>query len=195
MSTNINMAVNGAKAYIKRVAVVTVIVLIAAAAFLYSGLYPMGADKPHYQATEWILQTLREQSIARSASDVAVPENLNDSNRLLAGGADYNDMCSSCHLKPGKISSDFSLGLYPTPPNLALEENLNRYSESENAADKRRFWIIKHGIKASGMPAWAPGHDDERIWNMVAFLKRLPMLTANQYQVLTARTNNSAKHH
>jgi mono/diheme cytochrome c family protein len=195
MSTNINMAVNGAKAYIKPVAVVTVIVLIAAAAFLYSGLYPMGADKPHFQATEWILQTLREQSIARSASDVAVPENLNDSNRLLAGGADYNDMCSSCHLKPGKISSDFSLGLYPTPPNLALEENLNRYSDSENAADKRRFWIIKHGIKASGMPAWAPGHDDERIWNMVAFLKRLPMLNANQYQILTARTKNSAIHH
>jgi mono/diheme cytochrome c family protein len=195
MGTNIKMTTNNATTNIKRLAVVTAIVFIAAAAFLYSGLYPMGADKPHFQATTWILQTLREQSIARAASDVAVPENLNNSDRLLAGGADYNDMCSSCHLKPGKISSDFSLGLYPAPPNLALKENLNRYSDSEDAADKRRFWIIKHGIKASGMPAWAPGHDDERIWNMVAFLKRLPMLTANQYQVLTARTNNSAKHH
>lgn len=58
----------------------------------------------------------------------------------------------------------------------------------------QKFWIITHGIKASGMPAWGPGHDDERIWNMVAFLQRLPRLTAEQYQILTARSNSSVEH-
>jgi mono/diheme cytochrome c family protein len=61
--------------------------------------------------------------------------------------------------------------------------------------DRRRFWIIKHGIKASGMPAWGPGHDDERLWNMVALLKRLPDLSPEQYQILTARGGDNAGHH
>ena len=62
---------------------------------------------------------------------------------------------------------------------------------SEEAAIQRQFWIIKHGIKASGMPAWGPTHSDERIWKMVAFLQSLPSLTPDQYQILTARGNTS----
>jgi mono/diheme cytochrome c family protein len=190
-----NMSIESTRSCIKRVAIFTGIMFVAAIAFLYSGLYPMGADTPHFKATTWVLETLREQSIARAASDLVVPEDIETSDRLLAGGADYNEMCSSCHLKPGKTSSDFTLGLYPAPPNLALSHAEHPHSDSEEEADKRRFWIIKHGIKASGMPAWAPGHDDERIWNMVSFIKRLPELTPDQYQILTAREKGSAGHH
>ncbi len=82
--------------------------------------------------------------------------------------------------------------MYPSPLNLA---EVSRGDEDTKAVDQRNFWIIKHGIKASGMPAWAPRHDDTRIWNMVAFLKRLPDLTAAQYQILTARGKNDTGHH
>lgn len=167
-------------------------VAIGGVAFLYSGFYSMGADDPHYGITTWALETLRENSIARASKNIQVPPDLNSVNRLLKGGADYNDMCAGCHLKPGRSESDFTLGLYPSPPNLA---EMLRADDDGNAADQRNFWIIKHGIKASGMPAWAPGHDDVRIWNMVAFLKRLPDLTAAQYQILTARGKNDAGHH
>jgi mono/diheme cytochrome c family protein len=51
---------------------------------------------------------------------------------------------------------------------------------------RKNFWVIKHGIKASGMAAWGKTHDDQRIWAMVAFIKQLPTLTPEQYQVLTA---------
>ena len=81
------------------------------------------------------------------------------------------------------------------PPNLAIKHDDHAHSDDENTEDKRRFWIIKHGIKASGMPSWAPGHDDERIWNMVSFIKRLPDLNAQQYQVLTARKKGDTGHH
>ena len=189
------MSIISATTCFKRVIAFASLMLFGAVAFIYSGLYPIGADTPHFKATTWVLETLREQSIARAASDLIVPEDIETSDRLLAGGADYNDMCSSCHLKPGKTSSDFTLGLYPAPPNLALNHAVNPHSDSIEEADKRRFWIIKHGIKASGMPAWAPGHDDERIWNMVAFLKRLPELTPDQYQILTAREKGSSGHH
>jgi mono/diheme cytochrome c family protein len=190
-----NMSMISVTTCFKRVIAFASFMLFGAVAFIYSGLYPMGADTPHFQATTWVLETLREQSIARAASDLVVPEDIETSDRLLAGGADYNEMCSSCHLKPGKESSDFTLGLYPAPPNLALSHAEHPHSDSDEEADKRRFWIIKHGIKASGMPSWAAGHDDERIWNMVAFLKRLPELTPDQYQILTAREKGSAGHH
>ncbi|MFT6914222.1 MAG: mono/diheme cytochrome c family protein [Motiliproteus sp.] len=168
------------------------IVGIGAVAFLYSGLYSMGADDPHYDMTTWTLETLRENSIARASKDIEVPSDLSSVERLLKGGADYNGMCAGCHLKPGKNESDFTLGLYPAPPNLAA---ISRTDADEKAADRRNFWIIKHGIKASGMPAWAPGHDDTRIWNMVAFLKRLPELTETQYQILSARGGDNTEQH
>ena len=160
------------------------VALVGGVAFMYSGIYPIGADVHHNKLTHWALETLRERSIARSSADLEVPTDLNESDRLLAGAADYNDMCSGCHLEPGKKESDLSLGLYPAPPNLTLrQENM----DDVQSQARRRFWIIKHGIKASGMPAWGAGHDDERIWNMVAFLQRLPELSSAHYQILTAR--------
>ena len=184
------------KIYLKSLAVIGVFILLGGGVFIYSGLYPMGADTRHNKLTYWLLETLRERSIARAASDINVPSDISSSSRLLAGGADYNDMCAGCHLKPGKTQSDFTLGLYPTPPNLTLNGNEHGHSnhDEEQYAQQRQFWIIKHGVKASGMPAWAPGHDDERIWGMVAFLKRLPDLSPGQYQILTARGNNSGGH-
>lgn len=185
-------------AYIKSLVITAVIVLVGGGLFLYSGLYPMGADVPHNRVTYWLLETLRERSVARAANDIDIPDDLNVSKRLLAGGADYNDMCAGCHLKPGRSESDFTLGLYPAPPNLALPGDEHEHehangSGNSNAATKRQFWIIKHGIKASGMPAWGPLHSDERIWNMVAFLQRLPELSADEYQILTARGKTGPK--
>lgn len=176
-------------AFFKSLCLAALIAILAGGLFIYSGVYPVGADVPHYRATHWILETIRDQSIARAARDIAVPDDLNSPQRLLSGGADYNDMCAACHLKPGKQESDFSIGLYPTPPNLSLAEG-----PSDDATLRRQFWVIKHGIKASGMPAWGETHSEERIWNMVSFLKRLPDLTKEQYQILTARGEHSGHH-
>lgn len=178
--------------YIKGAAIAAGLMFTAGAAFLYSGLYPMGADDRHTPLIYWALETLRDRSIVRASTGIEVPPNLEVPERLLAGGADYNDMCAGCHLKPGKMENDLTLGLYPVPPNLT---QLIRDNESTVEQSQRHFWIIKHGIKASGMPAWGPGHDDDRIWSMVAFLQRLPDLSPYQYQVLTTRGENDAGHH
>jgi mono/diheme cytochrome c family protein len=53
-------------------------------------------------------------------------------------------------------------GLYPAPPNLTIT--------TVDAA--HAFWVIKHGIKASGMPAWGKSMEDAYIWNMAAFLQQ-----------------------
>ena len=170
---------------------------LAALGFLYAGIYPMGADDEHTKPVYWALETLRERSIAVRSSEVRVPS-LDDPQLLLDGGADYNDMCASCHLKPGVKTSDMAIGLYPRPPNLAATGMAHGHDGDghgdQQAAAARQFWIIKHGIKASGMPAWGKTHDDGRIWAMVAFLQKLPTLDQAQYQILTARAEPMSSH-
>ena len=74
-------------------------------------------------------------------------------------------------------------GLYPKPPNL---------SEIPALPPAVQFWIIKHGIKMSGMSAWGKTHSDDEIWNMVALLQKLPKLTPGEYKMLVGI---SAGHH
>jgi len=181
---------------VKTLFVIAVLGGIAGLGVLYSGLYPMGADVPHNRLTYWALETMRERSIARAIRDIEVPP-LDDAGLLLSGGADYNDMCTGCHLKPGKSESELALGLYPRPPNLAMSATVHHQAETGeggghgdlSTSAARQFWIIKHGIKASGMAAFGATHDDGRIWAMVAFLQKLPELTPAQYQILTARNS------
>jgi hypothetical protein len=88
-------------------------------------------------------------------------------------------MCVNCHLAPGKADSEIRMGLYPKPPDLA------RPAEMADDEAARQFWVIKHGIKASGMPAWSKGGiEDDAIWDLVAFLQRMPALSPAQYLAL-----------
>ena len=150
-------------------------VIVAAVAGIHLGLYNIAADAPHTQPVFWLLQTVRDQSIAARATDIAVPPDLDDPKRILAGAAQYADMCSGCHLAPGMKRTEISRGLYPRAP------ELRRGSRATPAED---FWVVKHGIKATGMPAWGVTHNDEILWDVVAFLRKLPDLTPDEYQAL-----------
>lgn len=166
------------------------VILLSITGFIYSGWYQIGADVPHSEPVYRVLEIMRERSIARAASDIPLPD-LEAPELLIAGGPDYNEMCASCHLKPGKTETDLSIGLYPSPPDLTTHHESHG---DPQAAARRQFWIIKHGIKASGMPAWGPTHDDERIWAMVAFIQKLPEISEFQYQILTARGDADSGH-
>lgn len=158
-------------------AVVVGIAAAAAGGFVWSGAYNVGADDAHTRPVHALLQTLRERSIEVRARQLQVPD-LKDPARIGQGAGNYDAMCMGCHLAPGMAETEMSKGLYPAPPNL-----------SKTAVDgAKAFWVIKHGIKASGMPAWGKSMDDEYIWNMAAFLQELPKLNADQYQTLVARS-------
>ncbi len=154
--------------------VVLAVLAIGAAIFIWSGTYNIGADDPHWSMTHTAINTLREKSIESRMQDVQVP-GLDDPARIAAGAMNYSAMCTGCHLSPGADDTEIRPGLYPMPPNLAQTK----------AEDPRRaFWIIKHGIKMTAMPAWGKTHTDEQIWNMVAFLQKLPGMTPAQYEQL-----------
>jgi mono/diheme cytochrome c family protein len=161
-----------------RTSIVAGIVVLALLAYAYawSGFYNMGADSPHEPLTYRVLTMVREHSVRRHARGISVPR-LDDPALVLKGAGQYAAMCTGCHLGPGMSDSEIRVGLYPQPPNL-----------SQQQVDPREaFWIIKHGIKMSGMPAWGVTHDDPTIWSIVAFLQKLPDMTPAQYKDIVAK--------
>ena len=155
----------------------TPIVLIGVLALaIYAGIYDIGADEPHSQPVFWLMQMMRDQSIAAHATD-AVPADLSNPKRIASGAVQYEEMCSTCHLAPGMKRTEISWGLYPRAPELRRGSRLT---------PAEQFWVVKHGIKLTGMPSWGVTHDDELLWDIVAFLRKMPALTADEYQALVA---------
>lgn len=152
------------------------IAVVLAAIGVYSGVFNVAADEPHWGLTHRIIEMLRERSIESRSDEIKVAANLDDPKVIAGGAGEYAEMCTGCHLAPGMEDTEMRAGLYPKPPDLA-ELGAQR-------TPAQQFWIIKHGLKMTGMPAWGLTHEDERIWSMVAFLRKLPELTPAAYQEL-----------
>lgn len=151
------------------------VLAIGAAAFIGSGIYNIGADDHHTKIVLALIEQLRERSIAARSNSIDA-HYIEDPARIAAGARRYAALCVGCHLAPGVTESDIRPGLYPHPPNLAQEELQQA---------QRAFWIIKHGIKMSAMPAWGKTLDDADIWDTVAFLRKMPDMTSETYQQLS----------
>lgn len=170
----------GIRRHLPSVALVLVVLVGLAALvgiYIAIGAYNIGADAPHSKLVYETLDELRERSIARRSGDIRPPADLNDAKRIAAGAGLYDEMCTGCHLGPGIEKSELSQGLYPAAPELARSSSLT---------PAEQFWIIKHGVKLSAMPAWGKTHDDQLIWDMVAFLGKLPKMSSEQYRAAVA---------
>ena len=167
------------KRYMEHLVIVVLVlaaITIALGAIVYSGLYNIGADDRHWSVSLQLLQSVRNRSIHVRSENLKIP-NLSDPRLVLQGAGQYASMCTGCHLAPGVEHSEMRSGMYPQPPNL-----------SKVRVDPRdAFWVIKHGVKMSAMPAWGSTHDDPTIWNIVAFLQKLPDLTPRQYKDMVAK--------
>ena len=162
-----------------------IMVLLLGAAFLgictalavvLSGVVDVAASSPHSAPARWLLSTTMEHSVRRRARDLVPPPSLGDPGRGGAGFAAYEDMCAGCHGTPGAEPSVIAVGLEPEPPRLA--EGPGDWSDAE------LFWIIKHGVRMTGMPAFGATHADSELWDVVAFLRQLPMLSEDEYASL-----------
>lgn len=159
------------------VAVLLLVIAGFAGAFIYTGVYSIGADAPHWKWVYNTLDTLRDRAITHHARDIVPPADLNSPKRIEAGAGLYAEMCTGCHLGPGVEKSEMSQGLYPPAPELAR-------GSDRSAAEQ--FWIIKHGVKLSAMPAWGKTHNDQLVWDMAAFVRQLPKMTPEQYKAALA---------
>ncbi len=145
------------------------------AGVFWLGLINVGASTGHWALTDWLLHTAMRRSVQFRA-DTLPPEDFASEAMIRRGAAHFETGCAPCHGSPGAPRGAVVRAMTPEPPDLL--DQVDQWT----AADL--FWIVKHGVKFTGMPAWpAPGRDDE-VWSMVAFLKFMPSLDAQGYHGL-----------
>lgn len=157
-----------------RIVVVVLVVLgLAGLGFIYSGIYDVAASTQDEGLIGWALETTQERSVHRRAEEIQPPP-LDDPAMIKTGFIHYHEMCTVCHGAPGIKISEIGQGLNPTPPELAGEAG------EEEAGEM--FWVVKNGIKMTGMPSFGMTHSDQEIWAIIAFLKRIGDLSPEEYQ-------------
>jgi mono/diheme cytochrome c family protein len=156
-----------------------IVVAIAAAVFFFGGFYSIAATEADTGGVAWALIHVRQASIDRHATETP-PGSLDDPAKVRAGARAYTERgCVGCHGGPGAQWAKFSEGLNPGPPD--LKEVVG------NLQPRELFWVIKNGIKMTGMPSFgAIGVPDAEIWSIVAFLKKLPTVSDADFKAWSA---------
>ena len=140
--------------------------------FVATGVIPIQASSGHWKATAWVLDLIKRRSVHTYSRSIEVPA-LDHPALLARGAGHYERSCRACHGSPAAARPPLVMKMTPHPP--FLPERTGRWDDAE------LFQIVKHGIKFTGMPAWpAPKRNDE-IWAVVALLRQLPRLSADQY--------------
>jgi mono/diheme cytochrome c family protein len=135
-----------------------------------SGGAPVNADRPPSAVETQLLGMALRASVARNAASESEPPPPSKDD-LTAGTEIYDEMCARCHGESAGGANTLGASFYPPAPRLTEHENT--YSERE------LFWIIKHGIRNTAMPAWGSILSDEDIHRVAALVKRLDVLPAS----------------
>jgi mono/diheme cytochrome c family protein len=144
-----------------------VIALMIGVGVFKLGMIPMNADVPPSGLETRFIPIAVHASVASHAEEQPNPVAATDEN-LIAGGEIYTELCARCHGLPGRGPSVLGASFYPPAPQFTVQPS--SYSDGE------LFWIVKHGIRNTGMPAWGRLLTDQDIWQVVALLRRLNSL-------------------
>ena len=162
------------KAFLWGVVTVVIIIVLGGVVFVWSGVYNVAADVPHFKVTFWLLDEARENSVAFHSKGIVSPS-LKSEKLVDLGFPHFHEMCRLCHGAPGSPRLEFAEGLYPHPPSLVSKD------VQQDLGDAELFWVVKNGLKMTGMPSFGKTHTEEQLWGIVAFLRRLPDLTPEEY--------------
>ncbi len=165
-------------------AVAVLVVLSAGFCYIRFGFVDPRADSP----VGWL-----ESKIAMPALDVAVdrraPEGHNPlqptDDNLIAGMKTYQANCASCHGDIRHPHAQLAEALYPRAPQFV--------EDAPDMPENQNFYIIQHGIRLSGMPAWKPALNEQEIWQVTTFLShmdKLPPQVSAEWKAATAGTTN-----
>ncbi len=167
----------------KKVIVTILIVLIVQAVALvvlvYSGTYNVSTLNHDNAVVNRALEIGTTRSIVHHAKGIKAPP-LTDPAMVQEGFKHYQEMCVSCHGAPGVEREEIAKGLWPDAPDLTEAASM--------LTPAQLFWITKYGVKFTAMPAWGPTHGDDKIWDIVAFLKKLPKLSPADFQEMKRKT-------
>jgi mono/diheme cytochrome c family protein len=147
---------------------------------VWGGVATVAGTDPHYASVEWMLKTTMRSSVRHHAADIEVPTGIDLLDPELAERAfgHYSVACTPCHGAPGVDAAPW---LVLNPPAESLVETADRWNDAE------LYWIVKHGIKMTGMPALGPTHGEDDLWAIAAFVRQLPEMSAQAYGAMAER--------
>jgi mono/diheme cytochrome c family protein len=165
--------------FLAAIGALAIVVGIGCAVFFFGGFYSVAGTAEDPAAVTWALTRVRTASIDRHAKD-SPPPSFGDAATVQAGAQAYARFgCANCHGAPGVKWMKFSEGLHPDPPD--LKEIAGELSPAQ------LFWVIKNGINMTGMPSFAQaGAQDDEIWSIAAFVKKLRSVSDADYKAWTA---------
>jgi cytochrome c553 len=147
----------------------------AAALVAWSGLISIAASRGHWAVVDWFLAFGMRNSVELRAM-VITPPPLDSPDLIRLGAAHFHGGCAFCHGAPSIALSPIGQQMLPSPPDLT--------AATRSWKDRELFWIVRHGIKYTGMPGWVALEREDEIWAVVAFLRQLPKLDADAYREL-----------
>ena len=151
------------------------VLLVGGLAIAASGIAPLKASAGHWRITNWLLHFTMERSVSTYAIAIEAPPL--DHPALIRRGATHYDLgCSPCHGNVDDKTPRIPQAMLPPPP--PLPDRVSQWQPEE------LFYLVKHGVKFTGMPAWPAQQRDDEVWAVVAFLRRLPELGAKEYHDL-----------
>lgn len=150
---------------------------LGAVLIMATGIYDIGASKPHFAVTYWLLDFAKRRSIETQSFLIRAPESLDDGDLIQLGAAHYLGGCAQCHGAPGRPRNPIASSMLPEPADLV------RVAPTWTSA--QLFWIVRNGLKYTGMPAWPDITREDEVWALVAFLRTLPTINGEQYARLS----------
>jgi cytochrome c553 len=149
--------------------------LLVAFLLAWSGLYNVAASRGHWAIVEWLLAFGMRNSVELRAMAINPPP-LDDPDLIALGAGHFHGGCAFCHGAPGIPVSPIAQHMLPPPPHLPT--SMRPWTDAE------LFWIVKHGIKYTGMPGWAALEREDEIWAVVAFLRQIQRTHPKRYREL-----------
>lgn len=148
--------------------VITILVLlIGTLGLALLGFLPTRANSVPPPMEIHLAMSALDNSVERHAPRVNNPVLPTDEN-LIAGMKIYTMNCALCHggidLQPSALEKSF----YPPPPSLILHP--------PDDPEWHLFYVIRNGVRYTGMPAWDKSLSDPDIWKLTAFLTRIEKL-------------------
>lgn len=158
---------------------VALLATAGAVAVVRSGWYDVAATTSHTVPIYRMLETSLRHSVEARAASIQAPR-LDDAARIDRGAACYRSHCVQCHGGPGTAPGDIGMGMEPAPG--PLVDAARRWRPGEI------YWIVRHGIKMSGMPAWELRLSDGDLWAVTAFVQHLAVQSPADYRQAMSRT-------
>ncbi|HEX9304574.1 MAG TPA: c-type cytochrome [Thermoanaerobaculia bacterium] len=168
-------------ALLGRIALIAMTTLIVIAVAPVIDVIDRGIDtrRPPGRVEAFVARRLRHVAIPWKARRSTNPEPSNP--EVLRDAMEhFADHCASCHGNDGRGQTEIGGNLYPKPPDMTG-------SDTQRLSDGELFFIIKNGVRFTGMPAWGSDtrEDDRASWQLVHFIRHLRELTPQGLEAMS----------